>query len=214
MWRIRVSTLRYRVITVTIGLREYETLNDFHEPAPEAEGPGSRDSAVIVAIVRIGASLDLVTSGLTPEERGALPCGPTGSGPRALAQPRGPAKTAGLGGPRPLARLFAAPGPPAVAVHGILVQPRGMDPRERQRATPPGRPRCRTASGDEPPSRVRGGLSRIAPRVGGPLDRFRLPRRWCRIPWALWPTCTIGGAGRSSREPVRPWKSGWTSPLR
>ena len=36
-------------------------MNDFHEPAPEAEGPAEGDSAVIAAILRIGASLELDT---------------------------------------------------------------------------------------------------------------------------------------------------------
>ena len=36
-------------------------MNDFHEPALAAEGPGGRDAAVIAAILRIGASLDLDT---------------------------------------------------------------------------------------------------------------------------------------------------------
>ena len=87
-------------------------MTEFHEPVPEAEGPGDRDSAVIAAILRIGASLDLdtvlreavdgaraltgarygaiyaptvpdspidlVTSGLTPEEYGALTAWPDG----------------------------------------------------------------------------------------------------------------------------------------
>ncbi|MYD93781.1 MAG: GAF domain-containing protein, partial [Chloroflexi bacterium] len=87
-------------------------MNDFHEPAPEAEGAGDSDSAVIAAILRIGASLDLdtvlreavdgaraltgarygaiyapvvpdspfdfVTSGLAPEEHGALAAWPDG----------------------------------------------------------------------------------------------------------------------------------------
>ena len=81
-------------------------MNDYHEPVREAEDAGSRDAAVIAAILRIGASLDLdtvprdavdgarvltgvrhaaiyaptvpdssldfFTSGLAPEERGAL----------------------------------------------------------------------------------------------------------------------------------------------
>ena len=87
-------------------------MNDFHEPAPEAYGPRGRDSAVIAAILRIGAGLDVdtvlreavggaraltgarygaiyaptvpdspldfVTSGLTPEEPGALAAWPGG----------------------------------------------------------------------------------------------------------------------------------------
>ncbi len=36
-------------------------INDFHEPAPVAAPPGEGDSAVIVAMLRIGASLDLDT---------------------------------------------------------------------------------------------------------------------------------------------------------
>jgi len=36
-------------------------LNDSYEPAPEGEGRGDRESAVIAAILRVGASLDLDT---------------------------------------------------------------------------------------------------------------------------------------------------------
>ena len=46
---------------MTIRPREDGPLKDFHEPTPEAEAPGDRDSAVIAATLRIGVSLDLDT---------------------------------------------------------------------------------------------------------------------------------------------------------
>ena len=64
----------------------------------------------------------------------------------------------------------------ARTVHGVLVQPGGTDWGESQRTRPAGGHRSRTAAGDEPPSRPRGGFPRISPRDGRAVDRRELLR--------------------------------------
>ena len=121
------------------GRGEDRPLNDFHESAPGTEDLVDRDAALIAAILRIGASLDLdtscvrpsrgalygaiyaptvpdspldfITSGLTPEERNVGRVARRAPALRASARPRGAAEAAGPGGLRPLAGLLAAPAP-------------------------------------------------------------------------------------------------------